>query len=162
MVKIKTNLLDEIQTNNFTLIGIYSSYENYRLTFFLNELLGWHFERLPLDLDFQFKDAFVQFPIFKSKYYKDEVDIYLINNRVNKKEEKKVSSGLFNQQIGRTKTYKLLPEFNKLDYLIKIENEYSSIHLNNIAKKINQSDFEANASFIPNKQLKSKRHLIID
>jgi hypothetical protein len=158
----KTRLLDVIQTDNFTLIGIYSSYENYRLAFFLNDLLGWRFERLPMDLDFQFKDAFVQFPIFKSKYYEAEVDIYLINNLVNKKEEKKVSSGLFDQPIERTKVYKLLPELDKLDYLIKIEDEHSSIPLNNITQKINQADFEANATLIPNKQLKSKQHLIID
>ena len=161
-MKTKTNLLDEIQTDNFTLIGIYSSYENYRLAFFLNKLLGWQFERLPLDLDFQFKDAFVQFPIFKSKYYKTEVDIYLINNYVKKKEEKKVSSGLFDQPIEKTKVYKLLPELDKLDYLIKIEDEHSNIPLNNITKKINNANFEANATLIPNKQLKSKDHLIID
>ena len=161
-MKTKTRLLDEIQTDNFTLIGIYSSYENYRLAFFLNDLLGWRFERLPMDLDFQFKDAFVQFPIFKSKYYKDEVDIYLINNLVKKKEEKRVSSGLFDQQIERTIVYNLLPELDKLDYLIKIEDEHSRIPLNNMTKKINKADFEATATLIPNKQLKSKQHLIID
>ena len=161
-MKNKTKLLDEIQTDNYTLIGVYSSYENYRLAYFLNELFGWQFKRLPLDLDFQFKDAFVQFPIFKSKYYENEVDIYLMNNYVKKREEKKVSSGLFDQQIERTKVYNLLPELNKIDYLLKIEDEHGNIPLNNLTKKINQTNFDASACIIPNKQLKSKDHLIID
>lgn len=161
-MKIKTRLLDEINTDNYTLIGIYSSYENYRLAFFLNDLLGWRFERLPMDLDFQFKKAFVQFPIFKSKYYENEVDIYLINNRVKKKEEKRVSTGLFDQPLEKTNVYKLLPELDKLDYLLKVEDEHSNIPLNNLTKKINKANFEASASIIPNKQIKSKDHLIIN
>jgi|GEM_PF-747763 len=158
----KTRLLDEISTDDYTLIGIYSSYENYRLAFFLNELLGWQFERLSHDLDFQFKNAFVRFPIFKSKYYENEVDIYFINNHIKKKEEKRVKSGLFDQQLEKTSVYKLLPELDKLDYLLKIEDEHNNIPLNNLTKEINKANFEARAFIIPNKQLKSKDHLIID
>lgn len=161
-MKKKTTLLDEVPMDDFSIIGIYSSYENYRLAFFLNQELGWQFERLKLDLDIKFQDTFVQFPMFKSNYYEGEVDVFLIANRVTRQEDKRISTGLFDQQVERSKVYKLLPELKRLDYLIKIENDQNSIPLDDLVKRINQADFDANALIIPNKQLKSKGHLIID
>ena len=161
-MKKKTTLLDEVAMDDFSIIGVYSSYENYRLAFLLNLFLGWQFERLPLDLDIKFRDTFVQFPMFKSKYYDGEVDVFLIANRVTKDEDKRISSGLFDHQVESSRVYKLLPELKHLDYLIKIENDQNSIVLEDLVKRINQADLDASALIIPNKQIKSKGHLIID
>ena len=161
-MKKKTTLLDEVGMDDLSIIGVYSSYENYRLAFLLNLYLGWQFERLPLDLDIKYKDTFVQFPMYKSKYHNGEVDVFLIANRVTKQEDKRISTGLFDQQVERSRVYKLLPELKHLDYLIKIENEQNIISLDELVKKINQADLDASALIIPNKQIKSKGHLIID
>ncbi len=161
-MKKKTTLLDEVGMDDLSIIGVYSSYENYRLAFLLNLYLGWQFERLPLDLDIKYKDTFVQFPMYKSKYHNGEVDVFLIANRVTKQEDKRISTGLFDKQVERSRVYKLLPELKHLDYLIKIENEQNIISLDELVKKINQADLDASALIIPNKQIKSKGHLIID
>jgi len=158
----KTNLLDEVETDNFALIGIYSTCENYRISFFLNELLGWQFKRLSVDLGFQFKDTFVQFPLFKSIFFKDQIGVYLINNQIKVKEQKKINYGLFNQDLEKTNIYTLLPELKNLDYILKIEDVSGRISTQEVTKKINQANFDAKARLIPNNQLKSKAHLIIN
>jgi hypothetical protein len=158
----KTTLLYEVGMDDLSIIGVYSSYENYRFAFLLNLYLGWQFERLPQDLDIKYKDTFVQFPMYKSKYHNGEVNVFLIANRVTKQEDKRISTGLFDQQVEESRVYKLLPELKHLDYLIKIENEQNIISLDELVKKINQADLDASALIIPNKQIKSKGHLIID
>lgn len=162
-MKLKTSQLEELTSDEFTLVGLYSSYENYRLAFFLNDLLNWGFERTLIDLDIQIKDSFVHFPIFRSRSYENEINIYLINNCISIKELcKENDNTLFNSSFEKTIVHRLLPELKDIDYLIKIEDGHYSLSAEKVTRKINRSDLDANAMIIPNKQIKSKGHLIID
>ena len=161
-MSVKTNQLTELAIDDFTLIGIYSSYESYRLAFFLNELLNWHFERCEFDLDIQFDKICGKFPIFRSKFNEGSIDVYLIDNHITVEAVEKMNGSLFDKDIAKFNTYTLLPEYKNLDYLIKIEDTQGRIFTDDIVKSINKTSFEMIATSIPNEQLKSKGHLIIN
>lgn len=160
-MRVKKRYLDDFVPDDFKLIGIYSPYENYRLAFLLNEILGWHLKRSKVDLDFKIKKEFVQFPVFCSNF-SDETSIYLIDNQVKKTKDNKVSSGLFDQSLQQVKNFNLLETFKFIDYLIKIEENQQHIEVNNVLKQINKSTFDANATLIPNNQIKYKERLVVN
>ena len=161
-MSFKTNLLVDLSTDEFILIGIYSLYEDYRLAFFLNQLLNWHFERCFLDLDISFKDHVAKFPIFKSTSNEGKVSIYLISNQINKAVKTKVANSLFEEDFESTSLVRFLPEFKDFNYIIKIEDDRDRIAVNSIIKKINTTNLDITAVIIPNEQLKSKSHLVIN
>lgn len=158
---VKKRYLDDFVLDNFKLIGVYSTYENYRLAFFLNEILGWRLKRRKVDLDYQINNELVQFPVFCT-HLTDDASIYLIDNRVKKAKANKVSSGLFDESLQETKTFSLLKKYKHIDFLIKIEEDQQHIDVQNVLNQINKSNFDANATFIPNNQIKYKERLVVN
>jgi len=142
--------------DDYSLIGIHSTEEDYRLAYLLNKFLKTKFTRFKHNLDF--KDSNAEFPMFE---YKDEngfINYYLINNKHLQFVNNNKSEDLFNGDYSST-SY-LIPEKKKIDFFLKIEgcNEFPFIqklvdNLNNINQIITSYSIEPNT-------LKSKDHLI--
>jgi hypothetical protein len=141
--------------DDYLLIGIHSTEEDYRLVYLINKHLNTRFVRHKLSLDF--KDSTVEFPLFEYKDEKTYLNYYLINNKHLQVVNEQYKDGLFGGNYSTT-SY-LLPERKKVDFLLKIEGCTQEFILELVAKlnKVNQI---ITSYQIETDTLKSKNNLI--
>ncbi|SDX59725.1 hypothetical protein SAMN05444411_10714 [Lutibacter oricola] len=141
--------------DDYTLIGIHSTEEDYKLAYILNKHLNFRFTRYKENLDFKTSKA--EYPLFEFKDDCSLINYYLINNKYKLVIENKDNEGLFGGNYS-TLEY-LLPEKKRVDYFLKIEGSCnaSTFKLVNDLNKINQiiTSYTININ-----DLKSKDHLI--
>lgn len=141
--------------DDFTLIGIHSAEEDYKLAYLLNKHLESNFVRYQFNLDF--KNSNAEFPLFEFKDPNTHINYYLINNKHSQVIENKDNEGLFGGKYN-TISY-LIPEKKRVDYFLKIEGitNNSTIKLVAHLNKINQI---VTSYTIDTSTLKSKNYLI--
>ncbi len=152
----KTLSFDFEYEHDYTLIGVHTSLEDYRLAFFLNKVLNLKFKRYREDLDFESKGCSFSFFV-----YEDEVNYKswsLISNKQYFFEKEKFDfANLFQNE---PKVSYLIPEKRKVDFFIKISGNIDSESLQLIMQKIKGiKNIIALYTVEPNK-LKSKDYLI--
>jgi len=142
--------------HDYTLIGIHSILEDFRIAYFLNLNLNINLKRFDEDLDFRSKNC--SFPFF---IYENEATFTtwsLISNKfVYVDNEGQSKNNLFNEV---TKTSFLITEKNTVDYFIKINGIVSQSSLQNILTKINNTYHIITSYTINPYDLKSKENLI--
>jgi hypothetical protein len=69
-------------------------------------------------------------------------------------------SNLFTENEAFTNTFYFLPEFKKVDYLLKIEGDDNQINLEKITKKLKKIDHVTTVYSVNKDQIKSKNNLI--
>jgi len=148
--------LEDFCEDNYTLIGIHTALEDFKLAYLLNNNLDIHFSRAKFNLDFESKESKASFSIYEYVNEKYDFDWYLIANSF-AEEKRNVNDTLaFSTE---TKTY-LIPEKKGVDYFIKIVGEsnqeliYKTV---NEIKKINQV---VTSYIVDTNTLKSKDFLI--
>ncbi len=141
--------------DDYSLIGIHSTEEDYRLAYLLNKYLKTKLVRFKEALDF--KNSTAEFPLFEYKDEKKFINYYLINNKHLQFVDNQNNEVLFGGNY--TISY-LIPEKKKVDYFLKIEgcnlksfNEELVENLKKIAQIITSYSLDPNS-------LKSKDHLI--
>jgi len=141
--------------DDYSLIGIHSTEEDYRIAYLLNKNLRTKLTRFEQCLDF--KDSDAEFPLFEYKDEKTFINYYLINNKhlqfVNNHNNEVLFGGNY------TVSY-LIPEKKNVDFFLKIEGCNSDVFIENLVenlKKINQ--IITSYSLDPT-TLKSRDHLI--
>lgn len=147
---------DDFCEENFSLIGIHTTLEDYRLAYFLNKNLELNFKKSDSYLSFQKTKKQASFSFFN--YYEKEFDSdwTLISNSF-KKENQEISNNLL--LTTETKTY-LIPEKKKVDYFIKISGVTQYKHMNQVIDKINKIEQIITSYPIDKNSLKSKDFLI--
>ena len=141
--------------DDYSLIGIHSTEEDYKLAYLLNKHLKTKLTRFTQNLDF--KNSTAEFPLFEYKDEKNFINYYLINNKHLQFVDNQNNEGLFGGSY--TVSY-LIPEKNKIDFFLKIEGCNRQNFIDDLVeklKKINQ--IITSYSLDPN-TLKSKDHLI--
>ena len=141
--------------DDYSLIGIHSTEEDYRIAYLLNKNLRTKLTRFEQCLDF--KDSAAEFPLFEYKDEKTFINYYLINNKHLQFVNNHNSEVLFGGNY--TVSY-LIPEKKNVDFFLKIEGCNSDVFIENLVenlKKINQ--IITSYSLDPT-TLKSKDHLI--
>lgn len=146
-------ILDDLYEEEYSLLAIHSSLDDYAVVYALNQHLKTRFKRLRTDLDLA---SGISFPIFE---WRDEInDSYwtLISNH-SLKEEASISDNLF-QNEPSLMTHYLIPEHREVDYFLKLEGQiqnYDSLirQISGIQKIIAAYAVDAN-------KLKSKKNLI--
>jgi len=103
---------DDFEEDNYTLIAIHCSAEDYRLAYLLNNNLNLKLARKREDLDYNYMEA--SFSIYEWNDEKNFVTWNLVANTSRKEVEQVASAGsLFsNQQGKRTVSKFLIPEQN--------------------------------------------------
>jgi len=113
-----------IEEETFSIIGIVSSMEVYRLAFFLNKQLNWFLEKESFEID----HCYAVYSFYEES---QDLKINLIGNTAWKKSE--ATEGLFDAVA--SKTY-LIKEKKKADYLLKISEEIDHTSIERIIKKL--------------------------
>ncbi len=153
---------DDFEEDNYTLIAIHCSAEDYRLAYLLNNNLNLKLARKREDLDYNYMEA--SFSIYEWNDEKNFVTWNLVANTSRKEVEQVASAGsLFsNQQGKRTVSKFLIPEQKKVDYFVKISSENQVKSPKIILSKINAVAEVITAYILDANQLKSKNNLIFE
>jgi len=141
--------------DDYLLIGIHSTEEDYRLAYLINKHLNLNFVRYKQSLDF--KDSNIEFPLFEYKNEKTYINYYLINNKHLHDVNDQIINGLFGGDYSTT-SY-LLPEKKKVDYLLKVEG-CSENFIIDLVEKLNRINQIITSYPIETNTLKSKNNLI--
>jgi hypothetical protein len=153
---------DDFEEDNYTLIAIHCSTEDYRLAYLLNTNLNLKLGRKSEDLDYNYMEA--SFSICEWNDDENFIKWSLVAN-ISKKEIERIASAgsLFSDQKGKQLVSKyLIPEQKRVDYFIKIENENYSKSSKIIVSKVNAIVEVITAYTINPNQLKSKNNLIFE
>ena len=141
--------------DDYTLIGIHSTEEDYRLAFLLNSYLKIKLTRYKDNLDFQNSNAV--FPLFEYKDEANYINYYLINNKYIDLIDNQYKEGLFGGNYSTT-SY-LIPEKKKVDFFLKIEGCNNDDFIQNLVNDLNKINQIITSYSIKPITLKSKENL---
>jgi hypothetical protein len=122
--------------DDYSLIGIHTTEEDYRLAFLINKYLNTKFCKYKDDLDF--KNSIASFSIFEYINETNRLTNYLISNKFIGNEKVTSETNLFSNEVSFSQTLYLISEKKKVDYFLKIEGDISARELNNTIGKINK------------------------
>ncbi len=153
--------IHKIQINDFIstdyeLIAIHSNLEDYRLAYFINQLLNVKLQKNSSAIEVSVLEGKSSFEHF---IFDDEIqDIcwHLVENK-SVLTTKQQTVSLFDNVDA---TIYLVPEFKKADYILKIDNTDSFFDSDIVLKQLSQIKFITMAYTINQDKLKSKNNLI--
>ncbi len=150
--------IDEFDENEYTLVAIHTSLEDYRLAYFINQKLPVRLSRNKDEIQVRAKQGETSFSRYTFENQNTEISWNLIQNK-NEIDASKATgtSDLFSNQALATNVY-LLPELKKVDYFLKIENVAETIE--SITSKINTISQVSAVYAIGTNTIKSKNNLI--
>jgi hypothetical protein len=148
--------LHDFCEEQYTLIGIHTTLEDYKLAFLLNSHLKTNFHRAAYSLDFDNTVEGISFSIYSYSNKEYDFEWYLIANSCT--QELKLNSTGFLQST-EVKTY-LIKEKKKVDFFIKIIGETNDAFIAKILDKINEINQVVTSYKIDINTLKSKDFLI--
>ena len=161
MANLKLNI-EDFEQEDFFVIAIHTSLEDYRLAYYLNLNLGIFLSKNNFDVESQEKEGKSSFTRFTFEDKKKYINWDLVQN----KNEIETSENITTQDLFSgfkdkfsTSAY-LLPEYKKVDYFIKIENAENEIDINQIVVQINSIESIKMVYAIDSEKIKSKNNLI--
>ena len=141
--------------DDYSLIGIHSTEEDYRLAYLLNKHLKTKLTRFKQHLDF--KNSTAEFPLFEYKDEKNFINYYLINNKHLQFVHNQNNEGLFG---GSSTVSYLIPEKKKVDFFLKIEGCSRQNFIKNLVERLKKIDQIITSYSLETNTLKSKDNLI--
>ena len=148
--------LDDFCEEEYSLIGIHTALEDFKLAYLLNKSLDTSFYKSREDLSFENQRKKASFSIFNYASVKYDFDWFLIANS-SKRENQTESNELL--LTSETKTY-LIPEKKKVDFFIKISGDLEYSFVSETVNKIKKIDQVITSYLIDKNTLKSKDFLI--
>jgi hypothetical protein len=148
--------LDDFCEEEYSLLGIHTALEDFKLAYLLNKSLGTSFYKSREDLNFENQRKKASFSIFNYASVKYDFDWFLIANS-SKRENQTESNELL--LTSETKTY-LIPEKKKVDFFLKISGDLAYSFVLEIVDKIKKIDQVITSYSIDKNTLKSKDFLI--
>ena len=154
--------LGEFDKIDYYLIAIHTFLEDYRLAFFINQKLPVNLSKSENEIQINIKEGETNFSRF---YYIDKESTIVWNLIQNKNEviqhKKGNKPNLFSDVIMEvaTKVF-LLPEFKKVDYFLKIENNDYTMNVSNIQLLLKTIDSISTVYVVDTNKIKSKNNLI--
>jgi hypothetical protein len=154
--------LGEFDEIDYYLIAIHTSLEDYRLAFFINQKLPINLSKSENEIQINIKEGETNF----SRFYYNDMESGITWNLIQNKNEvvqykKGITQNLFldvTMEVA-TKVF-LLPEFKKVDYFLKIENNDDAMDVSKIQLLLNTIDSISTVYIVDTNQIKSKNNLI--
>ena len=143
---------DISEYDDFFLIGILSTLEDYQLAFQLNRLLG-----LNLEKDDDYITDNHSFSMFYSQNEIENIEAKLLENKISLTNEIAQDFGIFSIKTVEQKF--VFPELSKIDFLLKISYENKN-KANIYIDKLQKSNFISTVIKIDLKTIKIKRNLL--
>ncbi len=159
--KIKTHL-DELEEDDYQLIAIHTSLEDYRLAYFINQQLPVNLKKCEKELHVRVKQGETHFARF---HFEDQDNLIFWDLIENKNsvlsEQNNTVPDLFSQSTNTfsASTY-LLPEYKKVNFFLKIESEEQQLEISEFVSKINTIDKITMVYAVDKDKIKSKNNLI--
>ncbi len=148
--------LNDFSDNNYTLIGIHSTLEEYKLAYLLNQKINTRFVRAEYSLDFENKNNNATFSVYEFINTEFSQSWFLISNQYSNHLEE-TSTGLFKtNEI----TIYLIPEKKKVDFFLKLEGDFNYDYITKKVEEINSINQVITSYRIDPNTLKSKDFLI--
>ncbi|MDC1373656.1 MAG: IPExxxVDY family protein [Polaribacter sp.] len=148
--------LHDFYEEKYSLLGIHTTLEDYKLAYVLNHHLGVRFNKASFNLDFENEKSDASFSIYTYENSTHNSEWYLISNS-EKKENKVQEEGLLLST--EIKNY-LIPEKKKIDFFVKIVEDIPLKETQKLVNKIKSIDQIITAYTIDTNTLKSKDILI--
>ena len=149
--------LDSLCEDEYSLIGIHTTLEDYKLAYLLNRILGTSFCKCKKDLHIEELSKKIPFSLYNYSNLEYEFEWFLIANSSRRENQTESNELLLTTE---TKTY-LIPEKKKVDFFIKISGNVSYSFVVETIDKINTIDQVITSYSIDKNTLKSKDFLII-
>ncbi|MFV8441505.1 IPExxxVDY family protein [Flavobacterium sp. LB2P44] len=154
--------LGEFDEIDYYLIAIHTSLEDYRLAFFINQKLPVNLSKSDDEIQINIKEGETNF----SRFYYNNIESTISWNLIQNKNEvvqykKGNATNLFSDVTMEvaTKVF-LLPEFKKVDYFLKIENNGDTMDVSKIQLLLNTIDSISTVYIVDTNKIKSKNNLI--
>lgn len=148
--------IDEFSDDNYILLGIHTTLEEYKLAYFLNQQLKTQFKRAAYNLDFKNKNNDASFAVYEHENMVFSQFWFLINNQC--------VDTLSTSSIGFFKdhavTSYLIPEKKKIDFFLKLEGDFDNSYVVKLIDKMTKIPQVITTYQIPPHSLKSKDFLI--
>jgi len=154
--------LGEFDEIDYHLIAIHTSVEDYRLAYFINQILPVNLCKNGNEIQINIKEGETKFSRFSYQDVENTIYWNLIQNKNEVLQQKKEKSqNLFSdiEMEVSTKVY-LLSEFKKVDYFLKIENMDKLMNVDEIQVLLNTIDSISTAYSIDLNKIKAKNNLI--
>ena len=148
--------LHDFYEEKYSLLGIHTTLEDYKLAYLLNHHLKVRFNKANFNLDFENEKSDASFSIYTYENSTHNSEWYLISNS-EKKENKAQEEGLLLST--EIKNY-LIPEKKKIDFFVKIVEDIPLKETQKLVNKIKSIDQIITAYTIDTNTLKSKDILI--
>lgn len=156
-MQVHTLDFNDFYESNYTLIGIHTTLEDYRMAYLLNQELKIQFKKANFTLNTTSKNQEANFAIYEYSDENLDVNWFLIANSYKNKKSMVEKNQLFNTEII---TY-LIPEKKKIDFFIKIEDSNpNGLLIDTTIEKINKINQVITCYLVQTEQLKSKKALI--
>lgn len=155
--------LGEFDEIDYYLIAIHTPLEDYRLAFFINQKLPVNLSKSENEIQINIKEGETNFSRFYYNDFESAITWNLIQNKNEVIQQKEGNTqNLFSDITMEvaTKVF-LLPEFKKVDYFLKIENNNDdAINASEIQLLLNTIDSISTVYIVDTNQIKSKNNLI--
>ena len=154
--------IEEFEEDDFHIIAIHTSLEDYRLAYFINREISIRLFKNDNDILSQVKGGSTSFARFTFEDYENDIKWNLVQNKNDVEGiENTASQDLFsNSKNTFSSTAYLLPEYKKVDFFLKIENAENEIDVSEIVSKISAIDSITMTYNVDKEKIKSKNNLI--
>jgi hypothetical protein len=148
--------LQDFCEEEYSLIGIHTALEDYKLAYLLNKNLNTHFSKSQKNLEFESGKKMASFSLYSFFSKKYDFDWFLIANSFKRENQTESNELLLTTE---TKTY-LIPEKKKVDFFIKISGEIGFEFVTDAVNKVKNIEQIITCYSIDKNTLKSKDFLI--
>ena len=153
---------EDLYDDDYELIAIHSPLEDYRLAYFINQKLPILLSKSKHSIEVAAKEG----EAFFSKFIFDDEPNDILWSLVQNKNEittTNTNSGqdlFLDAYLEMETSIFLMPEFKKVDYFLKIENNHNTFDLDEIIRKINTIERISTVYIVDPEKIKSKNNLI--
>ncbi|MDN3618279.1 MULTISPECIES: IPExxxVDY family protein [Polaribacter] len=148
--------MDDFCEEEYSLIGIHSTLEDYKLAYLLNKNLNTRFYKAKEDLKFVIEEKKASFSIYNYENIEYDYEWFLITNSYRTENQTAANELLLTSE---TITY-LIPEKKKVDFFLKICGDSDDDFVMKTVNRIKSIDNVITAYSIDKNTLKSKDFLI--
>ena len=154
-------LIDDFSDDTYSLMAIHCTIEDYRVAYLLNKYLNIKLTRKSQDLDFKYTNSLYSIYEWEDK---NQCIIWNLVSNVCRIEEDSLTSTntLFKSQNKIIRTHNLIPEYKKVNYFLKVNNDGSFINEKNLIQQMQQIPQIAAVYSIDVALLKAKDNLIFN
>lgn len=151
-------LSNDFDSDLSQLIAIHTDAEDFRLCYLINKFLNLKLMRTAHDLSF--KNSVASFSCFEWFDEKQFCSWQLVSNHFHFDIAMGENVGLFANETLMTQTHYLIPEYDKVNFFVKFEEEGAAVDVKSIVSQLHDLPQVMTAYLVEKKSVKSKMNLI--